>query len=82
MVRFFSCFTESPNVGHKICIVYNEQKMTKIVSNLFKTTKKRNYNNFEFFKNQKNNKGIKKLIMKKEQEKNNLKQKKTIKFQN
>jgi len=40
MVRFFSCFTESPNVGHKICIVYDEQKMTKIVSNLFKITKK------------------------------------------
>jgi hypothetical protein len=51
MVRLFSCFIESPNVGHKICIVYDEQKMTKIVSNLFKTTKKKNYNNFEFFKN-------------------------------
>jgi hypothetical protein len=41
MVRFFSCFTKSPIVGHKICIVYDEQKMTKIVSNLFKITKKK-----------------------------------------
>jgi hypothetical protein len=40
LAGFFSCFTKYPNVGHKICIFDDEQKMTKIVLNLFKIRKK------------------------------------------
>jgi len=50
MARFFSCFTQSPNVGQKICIFYDEQKMTKIVSNLFKIRKKKELQSFWVFK--------------------------------
>jgi hypothetical protein len=65
MFRFLSCFTQSPNVGQKICIFYNEQKMTKIVLNLFKIRKKGITIILNFLKNKKNKKGFKNWLWKK-----------------
>jgi len=79
MFRFFSCFTQSPNVGQKICILNNEQKMTKIVSNLFKIRKKGITIILNFLKNKKNKKGFKNWLWKKIGKKI-LNKKKTIKF--
>jgi hypothetical protein len=55
LLDFFSCFTKYPNVGHKICIFDDKQKLTKIVLNLFKIKRKI--------------KGITKLIVKKKKDK-------------
>ncbi len=66
MAGFFSCFTQYPNVGHKICMFDEEQKLTKIVLNLFKIRRKinelQNYCEKEIWKNhlkqEKNNKTL------------------------